>query len=98
MLEWKVWKYNYNTKKIEQYNALTGFENTIQRIRENCEGKEDFANQLDKEFMYQYWSRCQYEVLIKPWVGDEAVERKVDIYEQLKMNWDAVVGRCWYGC
>lgn len=98
MLEWNVWRYNCNSKKMEQYNALSGFENTIKKLRETCESKTDFAEKLDREFMYMYWSRCQYEIILKPWAGDDSVERKIDIYEQLKMNWDAVVERCWYGC
>lgn len=97
MLEWKVWKYDCNAKQMVQCNALSGFETIIANLRENCESKADFANRLDKEFLYKYYLRSQYEIILKPWAcRDDATERKIDIYEQLKMNWDAVVEKCWY--
>lgn len=44
--------------------------------------------------MYHFWSRCEYEVIIREWCGREA-ERKVDIYEQLMLNWDRFIDYCW---
>ena len=53
-----------------------------------------YAPELRHELMYHFWSRCEYEVLIKEWCGREA-ERKVDIYEQLMLNWDRFIDYCW---
>ena len=46
--------------------------------------------------MYYFWARCEYEVVISGWPpahGD--VDRKVDIYEQLMLNWYAFVDYVW---
>ena len=39
--------------------------------------------------MYMYWSRCQYELVLKPWVGHKK-EKKVDVHWQLMHNLDLV--------
>ena len=43
---------------------------------------------LRQECMYYFWSKAEYEVLVKNWVGQDC-ERKIDIYEQLENNWDS---------
>lgn len=25
---------------------------------------------------------------MKPWVGDSKIEKKIDVYDQIKLNWD----------
>ena len=43
---------------------------------------------LRSECMYYFWSKAEYEVLVKSWVGQDC-ERKIDIFEQLENNWDS---------
>lgn len=44
--------------------------------------------------MYYFWSKSQYEVLILPWVG-KADDIKIDIYDQVMMNWDKFSEYVW---
>ena len=39
--------------------------------------------------MYQWWSRCEYEMIIKDWPCN-TVEEKWDVYKQIMMNVDVV--------
>lgn len=43
---------------------------------------------LRGECIYYFWSKCEYEILVKQWVGKEA-ETKLDVFEQLNANWDS---------
>ena len=57
---------------------------------------KDFAMQLRREVMYYFWSKCEWEVLISPWVGGNDVEeRKVDVAWQIMNHWDVFVDYTW---
>ena len=43
---------------------------------------------LDRLCMYYFWSKCEYEVIVSAWPPRDGSERKIDIYTQLKENWD----------
>lgn len=43
---------------------------------------------LDRLCMYYFWAKCEYEVIVSSWPPREGSERKIDIYTQLKENWD----------
>lgn len=47
-------------------------------------------------FMYYFWSKCEWEVLISPWVGgNDDEEIKVDVAWQIMNNWDVFVDYTW---
>ena len=50
---------------------------------------EEFKEFVKGKSMYMYWGRCQYELVLKPWVG-HSNERKVDVHWQLMHNLDLV--------
>lgn len=47
--------------------------------------------------MYWFWSKCEYEIVISPWVGrnKEEAEVKIDIHDQVMLNFDRFVDYCW---
>lgn len=57
----------------------------------------EFKEKLRKELMYWFWSKCEYEVVISPWVGrnKEEAEVKIDIHDQVMLNFDRFVDYCW---
>lgn len=47
-------------------------------------------------YMYYFWSKCEWEVLISPWVGgNDDEEIKVDVAWQIMNNWDVFVDYTW---
>ena len=100
MLKYNVWIYNINRRKMEVFNVFEhyGFLREIKKIllEENflCSSIKDFSEQLKKEAMYYFWSKSEYQVLILPWVG-EADDIKIDIYDQVMMNWDKFSEYVW---
>ena len=68
---------------------------------------EEFKVWVDNHLKYQYWSRCEYELVLSSWPSYELDEdtdkyqkgtlvipngkgKKIDIYEQCKMNLDII--------
>lgn len=50
--------------------------------------KYTVEKQLDRQCMYYFWAKCEYEVIVSAWPPKEGSDRKIDIYTQLKENWD----------
>ena len=44
--------------------------------------------EVKKELMCYFWSKCEWEIVIKAWASGEAKE-KIDVYNQVLNNWDA---------
>lgn len=57
----------------------------------------EFKEKLRKELMYWFWSKCEYEIVISPWVGrnKEEAEVKIDIHDQVMLNFNRFVDYCW---
>jgi hypothetical protein len=57
--------------------------------------REQFEEQLRRELMYYFWSKCEWEIVLTRWppfeTSDERFNRtseKVDVYDQVMLNWD----------
>ncbi len=92
---WQVLIHDFNAHKIIPYDILTHREFLIKRFKKQCETKEAFAEVLRRDLMYQYWSRCEYEMLLYvennrvyliPWVG-KLIGDKLDITENTLLDW-----------
>lgn len=58
--------------------------------------KEEFAQKLRSELMYNFWSKFEYEIIIGPWGSfQDTREIKVDIYDQVMINWDRFLDYVW---
>ncbi len=95
-MEWNVYYHNINEQKIIQWNIFQhgSFNKEVKDLLKSELNKEEFIEQLRKSLMYYFWSKCEYEVLISPWVG-RAGDIKIDIYDQIMMNWDKFSEYVW---
>lgn len=51
--------------------------------------REWFSDQIKQKAQWQFWSRCEYEVLVLSWPPHEDENgHKMDVYEQLTFNWE----------
>jgi ATP-dependent exoDNAse (exonuclease V) beta subunit len=60
---------------------------------QRCKNMDDLIEyaiekQLDRLCTYYFWAKCEYEVIVSAWPPKEGSDRKIDIYTQLKENWD----------
>ena len=87
---WNVYYYNFNKNEIEVYNIFEhgSFMEYLKKAYHECKSKDEFAERLKSELRYFYWSKCEWEVLITPWIGrKEPCDLKIDVYDQIMLNW-----------
>lgn len=99
-LEWYAYRYNINRKKIEVFNIFE-HANFIADFYKLCDenlNKLSFEDRLDRILLYYYWSKSEHEIIIVPWIGDRDIQKKIDIYSQVKINWKHFVNYCWAWC
>lgn len=91
MLKWYVLHQNFNKEEIEFYNVLQGWEERIRKARKKVKTKTEFKEWLKKEFMYYYWSRSEYEIVVGGLFSKYPKEfKKVDIWSQIEPNLDII--------
>lgn len=90
-MEWNVYYYDINHENVEKYNIFDhgSFKKDFDKlISESNITKEEFANKLDIMLRYYFWSKVQWETFLKTWLGDSKVEKKINVYDQIRLNWD----------
>lgn len=97
-LKWNVFYHDINKQKITTFNIFNHwkFSEDVQKSLEKFKDKGEFAEELRRDLFYYFRSKCEYEVIIKPWAGGRGNEDiKVDIYTQVMNNWDVFVDYVW---
>lgn len=96
IIEWYVYYYDSNAQKIIKWNIFNhgSFKNEVDKILQEKLNKEDFSGKLKREVMYYMWSKCEYEIILSSWIG-RADDIKIDVYDQIMMNFDRFVDYCW---
>lgn len=98
MLEWNVFVENFNKKEIEIYNVFSHYrlEEFLKKAKKDCTDNQQFAELLEREVRYLFWSKCEWEIILSDWPpSDKFNDKKVDVYQQLKLNWDRFVDYVW---
>ena len=92
MLTWKVEIFDINKQAIVDYDVLKYYEDFIKKQKKKCANKEEFSEALRREFMYRFWSKSEYEliisvdldkVILSPWCGCRDSEKaSVEVYDE----------------
>ena len=96
-LEWNVFYYDFNAKEIKVSNVFNHvqYKEEVEELLHKCTNMEDFSDKLRSITMYFFWSKCEWETVIHPWIGDEKVSKKIDVSWQLNNNWSQFVEYVW---
>lgn len=98
MIKWNVLYENFNKKKIESYNI---FQNTaftkdcLKACKKYTNDREKFLEEVKRSLMYYFWAKCEWEIIVTGWPQREGVEAKIDVYDQVRMNWDRFADYIW---
>lgn len=90
-MKWNVYRFDMNKKTMEIFNVFnhSSFYNEVMELDPY---DSEFANELRKCTQYYFWSKTEYEIILSPWPSiRETIEEKVDIYNQLRLNWEHFV-------
>lgn len=97
-IRWNVFYHNCNSRSIETFNIFEhgSFREYVKKAAKKYQNREDFAKQLRSEVMYYFWSKCEWEVLVTPWISPrESEKKKIDVCWQIMNNWDVFVDYTW---
>lgn len=96
VIEWYVYYHDSNAQKIIPWNVFNhgSFKNEVDKLLKEKVTKEEFIAKLKRQLVYYFWSKCQYEIILSPWTG-RANNIKIDIYDQIMMNFDRFVDYVW---
>lgn len=88
-----VLNWDFNSDDLEQYDVLPYFRECYNGLKKDKRPTtfnewEEFVKSKGK---YQFWSRCQYEIIVTGW-PQQKNEVKVDVWRQIEMNIDVIVG------
>ena len=110
-LTWLVTYYDINADKIKYYDILKYREGFIKKLKKKCETKEEFSEKMRRDCMWSYWSKCEWEMIIKiddngrvwisPWVGCREPENvRIDVTDREDFDWkgfaeDHILNKGW---
>ena len=65
-MEWNVYYHDVNKQEIRPLNIFnhSRFNKDVQEHLKKCKDKNEFAENLRKELMYNFWCKSEYEVII----------------------------------
>lgn len=100
MLQWIVYVDNINKGEIESFNIFwhRRFMYDIRDfMKKNPDvDKETFAQELRSSLTYCFWSKTEWEIQLCPLFGTHRYkEKKIDVYDQIALNFDVFVDYCW---
>lgn len=91
--EWYVYIYDSNARKIKRYNVFHSFrfnkccKDAFKKFRKT-EQIDELKKEIKSSAMYSFWSKYEYEIMLSG-LPAETEEQRIDVYDQLCMNWDA---------
>ena len=91
-LEWYVLRWDFNAKKVVNYNILEGLAEDIAREVRNKSlyDKSILKEYLKTVFIYNYWSKTECEFFVSDLHSDECCE-KIDMWRQIEPNLNNIV-------
>jgi len=101
-MHWNVIICDFNGRRITEYDVFdhSRFAEDVRKAYKNHRGDfAAFADEVRRSLAYFFWSKCEWEVIVSAWPpSDRVPERKVDVYEQVMLNWDAFAAYAWTRC
>ena len=93
---YNVWIWNSNIDVLEPYDVVPTFLRELKKLKPKYrpKSKEDLNEVLESDARYYFWSKCEYEMIIHGWPEQEN-DHKVDVYQQLKLNWSIFLDFFW---
>ena len=97
-LKWNVYYQSWNKQKITPFNIFdhSGVATGVEEALKKHKTKEEFGEELRRILQYFFWSRCEYELILSSWPPTDLIPvAKVDIYDQVMLNWDVFLDYVW---
>ena len=83
--------YDVNARKFTEYDVMPYFVSYYNERKKSARPKtyEEFLDFVKGASLYQFWGRCEYEMVLSPWIFDSP-RIKIDVDYQLMPNIELV--------
>lgn len=78
-----------NNGKFESYDIMPYLIDKYNESESKPTTFDSYKEFIEKWSMYQWWARCEYEIILSDWPREKHKE-KWDIYRQIMMNIDLI--------
>lgn len=99
MLEWNVYISDFNAGKIKTHNVFNHcgvIEDCQKAYKKHKYDRDAFIEEVRRSLRYYYWSKCEWEIIITHWPPRKnAQDLKIDVYDQVMLNWDKFCDYVW---
>ena len=99
-MHWFVIVEDFNGRRIEEYDIFehSEFMNDVRKAyRKHRTDFDAFAEKVRGSLFYYFRSKCEWEVIVSSWpASDRVPARKVDVYQQVMLNWDVFIRYVWH--
>lgn len=75
--------------QFKQYDIIPYLVERYKKEKNKPKTKKEFKEFVDNWSKYQWWARCEYEIILMDWPGQSKAE-KWDVYRQVLMNLDII--------
>lgn len=82
---------NVNSRKFESYDVIPYLVECYKKLKPKERPKtfDEFKEFIRRTSTYQWWAKCEYEIVLQSWVGFSK-EEKIDVHYQVMMNLDII--------
>ena len=81
--------YDTNRKTFVPYDVIPYLKKCYYEETNKPKTLEEFKDFVKNQSMYQWWSRCEYEIILESWPNTN-VNEKWDVHRQVMMNIDII--------
>ena len=97
MKEFNVIVYNINSKEFKSYNIIPYLVSRYNKKEKKPKTFDEFKEFIKNESMYQWWSRCEYEIILSPWpytLSPSERAKEENNVEAWKEHWKKHLNEC----
>lgn len=97
--EFNVIVHNFNSKEFEPYNIIPYLVSRYNKKKDKPKTFDEFKKFIKNEAQYQWWARCEYEIILGPWPylaapGERYDKKGEDDVEAWKEHWKKHLNEC----
>lgn len=88
-MKYNVINFDFNHRIFEEYDIFPYLARCYNQLDDKPNSFEEFKQFIINKSRYQWWARCEYEIILLDWPVQETKE-KWDIHKQVMMNIDVI--------
>lgn len=91
MVSFNVLNWDFNQQKVVPYDVMPYLVRRYNESKDKPKTFNEFKEFIKNNSMYQWWGRCEYEIIISDWPSS-GKEEKWDVHQQVMLNIDVITG------